>query len=80
MHTVQLSIMHLDKQKHGSDTDCSLSLSLSLSQHQVMQLRPEQFLTDYRTFAVVIAFLFGIVGPVSLLTGIPAAYMAIAVS
>ena len=45
-------------------------------QQQVLQLRPEQFLTDYRIFSLVIAILFGILGPISLITGIPAALLA----
>ena len=45
-------------------------------QQQVLQLRPEQFLADYRIFSLVIATLFGILGPISLITGFPAALLA----
>ncbi len=49
-------------------------------QQQVLELKPEHFLTDYRVFALVIAILFGIIGPFSLFTGVPAYFFASEVS
>lgn len=50
--------------------------SLALQQQPLIPITPDQFITDYAVFAVVITVMFGILGFPSLLFGIPACYYA----
>ncbi len=43
-------------------------------------IEPSQFITDYRGFAIVMTVIFAVLGPLSLLTGIPAVVAAFRVS
>ena len=43
-------------------------------------IEPSQFITDYRGFAIVTTVIFAVLGPLSILTGIPAVVAAYRVS
>ena len=43
-------------------------------------VEPSQFITDYRGFAIITTVLFAILGPLSLITGVPAVVAAFRVS
>jgi hypothetical protein len=47
---------------------------------QMVVIEPSQFITDYRGFAIVMTVIFAVLGPLSLLTGIPAVVAAFRVS
>lgn len=46
----------------------------------MVMIEPSQFITDYRGFAIVTTVIFAVLGPLSLLTGVPAVFAAFRVS
>ena len=42
----------------------------------MVAIAPSQFITDYRAFAIITTVIFAILGPLSLMTGVPAIFAA----
>ena len=69
---------HKEVCEQSKHTPCIIYAS-TFQPQQVVAIDPKHIVTDYRLFAIITTVIFAILGPLSLVTGIPAVIFAIKV-